>query len=107
MNKMTVLGMMLASLSLVFPGWLIWRAFSTSRQLEQRLAQGDATLLNDDRFSIDRVTLGPPGTQLIEDVQFIPVQQIATAVQPTAIVEAPMEGMVPTAPSQDGQGGGE
>ena len=104
---MSVLGMMLASLSLVFPGWLIWRAFSTSRQLEQRLAQGDATLLNDDRFSIDRVTLGPPGTQLIEDVQFIPVQQIATAVQPTAIVEAPTEGVVPTAPSPDDQGGGE
>ena len=85
---MTIFGMMLASLSLVFPGWLIWRAFSTSRQLEQRLAQGDATLLNDDRFSIDRVTLGPPGTQLIEDVQFIPVQQIATVVQPTPIVGA-------------------
>ena len=107
MNNMSVLGMMLASLSLVFPGWLIWRAFSTSRKLEQRLAQGDATLLNDDRFSIDRVTLGPPGTQLIEDVQFIPVQQIATAVQPTAIVEAPMEGVAPTAPSPDGHGGGE
>ena len=107
MNNMSVLGMMLASLSLVFPGWLIWRAFSTSRQLEQRLAQGDATLLNDDRFSIDRVTLGPPGTQLIEDVQFIPVQQIATAVQPTAIVEAPTEGVVPPAPSPDDQGGGE
>ena len=107
MSNMSVLGMMLASLSLVFPGWLIWRAFSTSRQLEQRLAQGDATLLNDDRFSIDRVTLGPPGTQLIEDVQFIPVQQIATAVQPTAIVEAPIEGVAPPAPSPDGQGGGE
>ena len=107
MNNISVLGMMLASLSLVFPGWLIWRAFSTSRQLEQRLAQGDATLLNDDRFSIDRVTLGPPGTQLIEDVQFIPVQQIATAVQPTAIVEAPMEDVAPPAPSPDGQGGGE
>jgi hypothetical protein len=99
--------MMLASLSLVFPGWLIWRAFSTSRQLEQRLARGDATLLNDDRFSIDRVTLGPPGTQLIEDVQFIPVQQIATTVQPMANVEAPMEGVAPTAPFPDGQGGGE
>ena len=107
MSNMSVLGMMLASLSLVFPGWLIWRAFSTSRQLEQRLAQGDATLLNDDRFSIDRVTLGPPGTQLIEDVQFIPVQQIATAVQPTAAVESPMEGVAPPAPSPDGQGGGE
>lgn len=104
---MTVLGMMLASLSLVFPGWLIWRAFSTSRQLEQRLARGDATLLNDDRFSIDRVTLGPPGTQLIEDVQFIPVQQIATAVQPTAAAEAPMEGVASKPPFPDGQGGGE
>ena len=84
---MAVLEMMLASLSLVFPGWLIWRAFSTSRQLEQRLEQGDAGLLNDDRFSIDRVTLGPPGTQLIEDVQFIPVQQIPTVVQSASAVE--------------------
>lgn len=71
---MVVLEMLLASLSLVFPAWLIWRAFSTSRQLEQRLAQGDATLLNDDRFNIDRVTLGPAGTELIEDVQFVAVQ---------------------------------
>jgi len=71
---MAVVEMLLASLSLVFPGWLIWRAFSTSRQLEQRLAQGDATLLSDDRFNIDRVTLGPTGTELIEDVQFVTVQ---------------------------------
>lgn len=74
MNAVVVLEMLLASLSLVFPAWLIWRAFSTSRQLEQRLAQGDATLLNDDRFNIDRVTLGPAGTELIEDVQFVAVQ---------------------------------
>lgn len=87
MNNMAILEMMLASLSLLFPGWLIWRAFSTSRNLEQRLAKGDASLLNDDRFSIDRVTLGPPGTQLIEDVQFIPVQQIPTVVQPTSAAE--------------------
>ena len=86
---MVVLEMALASLSLVFPGWLIWRAFSTSRQLEQRLAQGDATLLNDDRFSIDRVTLGPPGTQIIEDVEFIPVQQIPTIVPQVVSVPPP------------------
>jgi len=66
--------MALASLSLLFPAWLIWRAFSTSRQLEARLAQGDSSLLDDDRFKIDRVTLGPPGTELIEDVQFVTVQ---------------------------------
>ena len=74
MSAVVVLEMLFASLSLVFPAWLIWRAFSTSRQLEQRLAQGDATLLNDDRFNIDRVTLGPAGTELIEDVQFVAVQ---------------------------------
>ena len=74
MSAVVVLEMLLASLSLVFPAWLIWRAFSTSRQLEQRLAQGDASLLNDDRFNIDRVTLGPAGTELIEDVQFVAVQ---------------------------------
>ena len=73
-SAVVVLEMLLASLSLVFPAWLIWRAFSTSRQLEQRLAQGDATRLNDDRFNIDRGTLGPAGTELIEDVQFVAVQ---------------------------------
>ncbi|RJU94056.1 MAG: hypothetical protein DWC03_03480 [Candidatus Poseidoniales archaeon] len=72
--RVVLLEMALASLSLLFPAWLIWRAFSTSKQLESRLAQGDATLLDDDRFKIDRVTLGPPGTELIEDVQFVAVQ---------------------------------
>ena len=81
--------MSLASLSLLFPAWLIWRAFSTSRQLELRLAQGDATLINDDRFNIDQVTLGPPGTELIEDVQFVAVQTqtVAYATQPITIGE--------------------
>ena len=84
-----LLEMALASLSLLFPAWLIWRAFSTSRQLELRLAQGDATLINDDRFNIDRVTLGPPGTELIEDVQFVAVQTqtVAYATQPITIGE--------------------
>jgi len=84
-----LLEMTLASLSLLFPAWLIWRAFSTSRQLELRLAQGDATLINDDRFNIDRVTLGPPGTELIEDVQFVAVQTqtVAYATQPITIGE--------------------
>ena len=82
-----LLEMALASLSLLFPAWLIWRAFSTSRQLEQRLARGDASLLNDDRFNIDRVTLGPPGTELIEDVQFVTVQ-----TQPLSIVGEDIHG---------------
>ena len=84
-----LLEMALASLSLLFPAWLIWRAFSTSRQLEQRLAGGDATLIDDDRFNVDRVTLGPPGTELIEDVQFVAVQTqpIAYGTQPITVGE--------------------
>jgi len=46
---------------------------------------GDDTLLSDDRFSIDRVTLGPPGTRLIEDVQFV-------AVAPQQHVAMPLNG---------------
>jgi len=65
--------MLLASLGLLLPAWLIWRAVSTARTLEKRLAQGDATLLKDDRFKVDRVTLGPSGTELIEDVRFVSV----------------------------------
>ena len=86
------LEMALASLSLVFPIWLVWRAFSTSKQLEQRLAYGDASLLNDDRFRIDRVTLGPPGTQLIEDVQFVSVQQPSQNYIPVYVEETQTQG---------------
>ena len=75
---MSLVEMAFASLGLLFPAWLIWRAISTSRSLEHRIAIGDDSLLADDRFSIDRVTLGPPGTQWIENVQFV-----AVAAQPT------------------------
>lgn len=73
---MELVNIVLGSLSLLFPLWLVWRAFSTSKQLEARLSRGDVSLLKDDRFKIDRVTLGPPGTQLIEDVQFVSVVSV-------------------------------
>jgi hypothetical protein len=91
-SVLAILEMMLASLILLFPVWLIWRAFSTSRQLELRLAQGDASLLSDDRFSIDRVTLGPPGTQLIEDVQFVAMQNTAASFPPQPSEIQPYQG---------------
>jgi hypothetical protein len=91
-SVLAILEMMLASLILLFPVWLIWRAFSTSRQLELRLAQGDASLLSDDRFSIDRVTLGPPGTQLIEDVQFVAMQNTAASFPPQPSEIQPHQG---------------
>ncbi|WP_438995257.1 hypothetical protein [Poseidonia sp.] len=72
-----ILGLFIAGLGLAFPLWLVWRAYSTSRKLERGLLFGDPELLDSDQFKIDRVTLGPQGTQLIENVEFVmaPVQQ--------------------------------
>ena len=60
-------------IGLTFPLWLIWRAYRTSNDLDHRLSSGDVTLLTDDRYTVDRVTLGPPGTTLVDDVQFVMV----------------------------------
>lgn len=68
-----LLDMTIGLVGLAFPSWLIWRAYRTSVELDRRLTSGDASLLTDDRFTVDRVTLGPPGTQLVEDVQFVMV----------------------------------
>ena len=83
-ESMSAVGMMLASLGLVFPAWLIWRAVRSSIDLDGRLAQGDASLLNDGRYTVDRVTLGPAGTELIEDAQFVTVASIPQAHNVTA-----------------------
>jgi len=49
------LGLFIAGLGLAFPLWLIWRAYSTSKKLEQGLLFGDPALLESDQFKIDRV----------------------------------------------------
>ena len=79
----TILGLLLAGLGLAFPIWLIWRAYSTSKNLERGLMSGDPKLLDSDQFKIDRVTLGPQGTQLLDDVEFI----VATQQQTTTVGE--------------------
>ena len=66
-----VLGLFIAGLGLAFPLWLVWRAYATSKHLERGLMSGDSELLSSDQFKIDRVTLGPQGTQLIENVEFV------------------------------------
>ena len=66
-----VLELLVACLGLAFPLWLVWRAYSTSKKLERGLMTGDPELLGSDQFKIDRVTLGPQGTQLIDDVEFV------------------------------------
>tara|TARA_B110000444_G_scaffold188927_1_gene178347 strand:+ start:23196 stop:23462 length:267 start_codon:yes stop_codon:yes gene_type:complete len=65
------LGLFIAGLGLVFPLWLVWRAYSTSKKLERGLMIADPALLDSDQFKIDRVTLGPQGTQMIENVEFV------------------------------------
>ena len=66
-----VLGLFVACLGLAFPLWLVWRAYSTSKKLERGLMTGDPELLGSAQFKIARVPLGPQGTQLIDDVEFV------------------------------------
>lgn len=86
-----VLGLFIAGLGLAFPLWLIWRAYSNSKRLERGLASGDSELLGSDQFKIDRVTLGPQGTQLIENVEFVVIQN----QHPQAVVQG---GVTPDQP---------
>ena len=66
-----VLGVVIGLIGLAFPLWLIIRAMRTSAALERRLRSNDPTLLDDEKFKIDRVTLGPAGTELTEEVRFV------------------------------------
>lgn len=75
MNKV-LLEAIIGLVGLIFPSWLVWRAYRTSKDLDARLSAGDASLLEDDRFTVDRVTLGPPGTHLVEGVQFVMVSPV-------------------------------
>jgi len=77
----TFLGVALVGLGLMLPTWMIFRAIHAAYTLERRLAQHDITLLHDHRYNIDTVTLGPPGTQILENVQIVmayPTMQVGS-----------------------------
>ena len=61
----------LAIIPLGLIAWLLHRAYSKEKDLERRLLQCDTSLLTEQGFTIERVTLGPSGSQIIENAQIV------------------------------------
>jgi hypothetical protein len=51
--------------------WLIYLAIQREHQLDQRLLTCDTTLLTESGYIIERVTLGPAGSHIIENAQVV------------------------------------
>ena len=66
---------LLITLSLAAPLAVIWWAVRSHRSINKKIRQGDVSILNDSGFKIKRVTQGPPGTQIYDDVTLLYSQQ--------------------------------
>ena len=72
---MNLSDLLLITLSLAAPLAVIWWAIRTHRSINKKIQRGDISLLNDSGFKIKRITQGPPGTQIYDDVTLIYPQQ--------------------------------
>jgi hypothetical protein len=77
MIVVTIFSWALALIPLGLIGWLLQRAYSKEKALERRLVECDNSLLYEQGYIIERVTLGPHGSQILENAQvvFQPVYQ--------------------------------
>jgi len=66
---------LLITLSLAAPLAVIWWAVRSHRSINKKIRQGDVSILNDSGFKIKRITQGPPGTQIYDDVTLVYSQQ--------------------------------
>jgi len=67
--------LLLIVLSLALPTAVIWWAMKSHRSINNKIQQGDVSLLQDSGFQIKRITEGPPGTQIYDDATIIPANQ--------------------------------
>jgi len=67
--------LLLITLSLAAPLAVIWWAVRSHRSINKKIRQGDVSILNDSGFKIKRITQGPPGTQIYDDVTLVYSQQ--------------------------------
>jgi len=67
--------LLLIMLSLAAPLAVIWWAIRSHRSINKKIQRGDISLLNDSGFKIKRITQGPPGTQIYDDVTLVYPQQ--------------------------------
>jgi len=68
--------LLLITLSLAAPLAVIWWAISSHRSINKKIQRGDISLLGDSGFKIKRITQGPPGTQIYDDVTLVYPQQV-------------------------------
>ncbi|MCS5532860.1 MAG: hypothetical protein NZ736_01215 [Candidatus Poseidoniaceae archaeon] len=75
MGRIMIGDLLLIVLSLALPTAVIWWAMKSHRSINNKIQQGDISLLMDSGFNIKRITEGPPGTQIYDDATIIPAQQ--------------------------------
>lgn len=68
---MDIVDLLLIVLSLALPLTVIWWALNKQKSINNKVKNADISLLNDSGFTIKRVTQGPPGTQIYDDVAII------------------------------------
>jgi hypothetical protein len=68
--------LLLITLSLAAPLAVIWWAIRSHRSINKKIQHGDVSLLSDSGFKIKRITQGPPGTQIYDDVTLVYPQQV-------------------------------
>jgi len=66
---------LLITLSLAVPLAVIWWAVRSHRSINKKIQRGDVSILSDSGFKIKRVSQGPPGTQIYDDVTLLYSQQ--------------------------------
>lgn len=72
---MNLTDFVLIMLSLAVPLAVIWWALRSHRSINKKIQRGDISILSDSGVKIKRITQGPPGTQIYDDVTLVYSQQ--------------------------------
>jgi hypothetical protein len=72
---MNISDLLLITLSFAVPLAVIWWAVRSHRSINKKIQRGDVSILSDSGFKIKRITQGPPGTQIYDDVTLLYSQQ--------------------------------
>jgi len=72
---MNLSDLLLITLSFAVPLAVILWAIRSHLSINKKIRRGDASILSDSGFKIKRITQGPPGTQIYDDVTLIYPQQ--------------------------------
>ncbi|MDC0340694.1 hypothetical protein OAM96_01915 [Candidatus Poseidoniaceae archaeon] len=72
---MNLTDFVLIMLSLAVPLAVIWWAIRSHRSINKKIQRGDISILSDSGVKIKRITQGPPGTQIYDDVTLVYSQQ--------------------------------